>query len=206
MAGLFAINRASYIAAKFRIPCARAHQAIQVVFGLREEAGTDLSVRGEANAGAGAAEGLRDRRDDADLSPAVREGIATGSLAGLVWGQFDEREDSLDALDDLTQGNNDFGSPEAVFFKRHELDEADDHFFAASKVGKCLDLVVVEAAEQDAVDLDGLEAGGFGGAEAAEDRLEAAGDAGDALEDGLIDGVHADGDAMEACVLEGLSQ
>jgi hypothetical protein len=68
------------------------------------------------------------------------------------------------------------------------------------------DLVVVEAAQQDAVDLDGAEAGVLGGADAVADTLEAARNARDAGEGVWIDGVHAHGNAGEAGVLEWLGQ
>ena len=87
-------------------------------------------------------------------------------------------------------------------FERHELDEADDDVFVARELGEGFDLVVVEAAQQDAVDLDGAEAGVLGGADAVEDALEAAGNAGDAGEGFGVDRVHADGDAGEAGVFE----
>ncbi len=66
--------------------------------------------------------------------------------------------------------------------------------------------MVIEAAEENAVDFDGAEGGLPGGADAAEDRFVAAGDAGDALEDGFFHGVQADGDAREAGVFEGLGK
>src|SRR5690349_1882297 len=50
---------------------ATAHQRLQVVPGLREEAGEEGALGGEAHAVAGGAERLRHRRDDADLAAAV---------------------------------------------------------------------------------------------------------------------------------------
>src|SRR5271154_4947109 len=114
--------------------------------------------------------------------------------------------DGVDAGDDFAQGDDHLRAPEAVFFEGHEFDEADDDVFAAGEVGEGFDLVVVESAEQDAVDFDAMEAGGLGGTDAANDSGIAAGNAGYALEYGLIDGVHADGDAGQAGVFEGLGE
>ena len=59
------------------------------------------------------------------------------------------------------------------------------------------DGLVVDAALDDAVDLDPVEAGGFGGANAFEHRLDADFASVHALEDGVIKAVEADGDAVE---------
>ncbi len=83
------------------------------------------------------------------------------------------------------------------FFERHELDEADDDVFFASKSGKALDFVVVESAQQDAVDFERSQPGVASGANTAQHLVKAARNARDALEGGGVDGVHADGDAIE---------
>src|ERR1035441_4102540 len=64
------------------------HLAVEVVIGLREEAGADASVGSNANPAAMAAEWPRDRRDDADLAYAVGEGEALCRLAGRAGGKF----------------------------------------------------------------------------------------------------------------------
>ena len=65
------------------------------------------------------------------------------------------------------QRDDDLRRPQAAFFERHELDKADDDVFFAGEAGKAFDLVVVEAAQQHAVDLEGREAGVARGANAA---------------------------------------
>ena len=72
----------------------------------------------------------------------------------------------------------------------------------AGKAGKAFDLVVVEAAQQHAVDLERSQPGGARGANAAQDCFEAARNARNALEGGSIHCVHADGDAIEPSGLE----
>jgi len=98
------------------------------------------------------------------------------------------------------------GGPQTPFFKRHELDEADDDVFRAGEVGECLNLIVIEAAQQNTVDFDGGEAGGACGSDAGQNGGVAAGDAGDALEGGRVYGIHADSDAVKAGILQGLSE
>ena len=96
--------------------------------------------------------------------------------------------------------------PGAVFFQRHELDEADDDALAAGELGEGLDLGVVESAQQHAVDLDRAQAGSLRGADAGEHALVAARHAGDAGEDLGVDRVHADGDAVQAGSLQRLGE
>ena len=114
--------------------------------------------------------------------------------------------DGVETGDDFAQGNDHFGGPEAVLFEGHELDEADDDVFCACEMGEAFDLVVVEAAQQNAIDFDTTEAGLLRGADAANDSGKASGDTGYALEGLLIDGIHADGDAAQAGFFEGFGQ
>ena len=202
VAGFLGVNDAEEVLAEVVVGGAEAELSDEVVFTEREEAGADFAVGGEADAGAGAAEGLCDWGDDADFAGGVGESVAACGFAGVVGSERDEGEDGLDAGDDFCEGDDDFGCPEAALFKGHELDEADDDVVLTGEVGEGFDLVVVESAEKDAVDFDGAEAGDLGGADAGEDGGVAAGDARDALEGGLIDGVHADGDAVESAGLE----
>ena len=185
------------------VGCSLAHLSVQVMFNVRKQAGANFAVGGEPDTAAGAAEGLGDRRDDADLghassAGAVGESVAAGGFAGRVgreraqWVNFD------DALDNFAERHDHGWAPEAVLFKRHELDEPDDDVFAAGEMSKALDLIVVETAQEDAVDFDALEAGFLGGADAADDCGIAAWDAGDAFEGRLVDGIHAHGYAAQA--------
>ena len=80
--------------------------------------------------------------------------IAARCLAGFARRQRHEGHHPVDALDDFSERNNDARRPQAVFFKGHELDEANHHIFFAGKAGKAFDFAVVEAAQQDAVDLE----------------------------------------------------
>jgi hypothetical protein len=156
---------------------AAAHFSAEIVFEIRKEAGADLAVGGEADAAARSAEGLGDGGDDADLAYSVGEAIAAGGFAGGVGCERTQGMDGVQTGDDFAQGNDHFRGPEAVFFERHEFDEAHDDVFASGEVGEAFNLVVVEATQEDAVDFDALEAGLLGGADASENGCEAAGDA-----------------------------
>src|ERR1035441_2766734 len=61
------------------------HQASQIVFADREQAGANLAVRGKPNAAAMAAKRTRNRCDDPDLADAVLEDIAAGGLAAHMF-------------------------------------------------------------------------------------------------------------------------
>ncbi len=198
--------------AEIGVGVSAAHAADQIVVDLGKEAGADLAVGGETDPAAVAAEGMRDGGDDADFAEAVVEGEAAGGFGEVVGGQRDERTHGVEAGDDLFQRDDCVRRPVACaggvggFFEGHELDEAEDDSFVAGEVGEGFDLRIVEAAEKDAVDLDGAESGVLGGVDAVEDALEAVGDAGYSVKGFGVDGVHADGDAGEAGVFEGLRE
>jgi hypothetical protein len=209
MAGLLLHHDTTNIRCEVLVGSAAAHLAVEVVIGVGEKAGAEAAVGGNANAAAMAAEGMRDGCDNADLADSVAESVAFGGLAEGVGGEFDEAcgcgaggTPGVEACKDLVQGDYGFGCPGFIFFQWHELDEADDDALAAGELGEGFDLRVVEAAEEDAVDLDRTEAGGLGGANAGEDALVAAGDAGDEGEGVGVDCIHADGDAGETCAGE----
>ena len=87
--------------------------------------------------------------------------------------------------------------PDAVFFERHEFDEADDHAFFAREHAERDDLVFVESAHQHAVDLHRPQTRAAGCANAGQHVVVSVGHARDAGEAVGIDRVHADGDAAQ---------
>jgi len=200
---LFGVNGVDDEATELVIGGVFPGEAVEVVFPVGEQACADFAVGGEADAAASAAKCLGDGRDDADFSVAVGESVASGGFAGGIWRERTERVNFLDALDDLGERNDHGRCPEAALFEGHELDESDDDVFLAGKRGEVLDLIVVEAAHEDAVDFDGAEARLLRGADAADNGGKAALNACDALEGGLIDGIHADRDAVEAGFAQG---
>ena len=174
--------------------------------------------------------GLRDGGDDADFAAAVGESVAAGGFGRGVGGQGDEAR-GLGRVRWAGSSCTTFGcqmarrrvissrvttaaglqvrapGSDGGLFEGHPLDEADDDVFRArEKAAKDFDLRLVEAAQEDAVDLDGAEAGGGGGTDAGEDAVKGARDAGDGGEGFGVDGVHGDGDAGQAGVAEGLGE
>src|SRR6185369_14384626 len=111
---------------------------------LREETRANLAVGSETDPAAGSTECLSNRRDDADFAHAVGKGIATCCFTGFTRWQRRERQHPIDALDNLGKGHDNLGGPEAAFFERHELDEAHNHVFFASKARKSFYFCVVE--------------------------------------------------------------
>src|SRR6266850_4065370 len=66
------------------VGCAAAHQRLQVVARLGEQAGEERSLGRKPHAVAARAESLRDRRDHADLAGAVEVAPALGDFARIV--------------------------------------------------------------------------------------------------------------------------
>jgi len=89
----------------------------------REQAGTELAVGGEADAVAVAAEGLRDRRDDADKSTTVEVSPAVGRC-GAARRHLLEVPHRREAGDDLVLADHGRALPFVGRIERHELDEA----------------------------------------------------------------------------------
>jgi hypothetical protein len=204
VAGLLAQDCLDDVSAEILIARAGAEAAIEVVLDLREQAGANFAVGCEPHPAACAAKGLADRRDNSDFTNAVCKCIAPSGFARFPRRKFDERKRAADAVDNFAERDDDLGGPEAALFKWHELDEADDDIFLAGESGKAFDLVVIEAAQEHAVDFEGREAGSAGGANTSENLGKAAFDAGNSLECSGVDGVHADCHAVEAGVLERL--
>src|ERR1039457_6516412 len=140
------------------------HQASQIVLADREQTGPDLAVRCYADAAAMSAEGMRHRCNDSDLANAVFKHVAAGGLAVRV-ADFAQRHELSHAALNFVEGHDDLLRPHAVFFQRHEFDEADGDAFLAREAAKGGDLIVVEAAHQDTVDLDWADPGTLRGAD-----------------------------------------
>src|ERR1051325_8808412 len=96
---------------------------------------------------------MRYRCNDADLSDAVVEAIAERRFAAGMR-NFYQRPVFGHAAQDFIEGDNCFRRPYAVFFQRHEFDKAYDDAFLTREHAEGDDLVFVEAAHQDTVDLD----------------------------------------------------
>src|SRR6266567_3451382 len=67
-----------------------AHLRVQVVIPDRKQAGANLAVAGDADAAAMSAEGMRHRRNDANLADSVFKPIAPRRLRTRMW-NLDQR-------------------------------------------------------------------------------------------------------------------
>src|ERR1700730_1300017 len=161
---------------------AAMQHAVEIMVALREETRPDLAIRGQPNAAAMAAERMRDRSDDADLTQAILEGEASRRLTQRIGSEIHQRSNGIQPLDNLLHRHDRLTLPAAVFLERHPLDEAHDDVLATAELGKVLDLGVVEAAQQHAVDLHRPQPNLAPRADAGEDAAEAAGNAGNAGE------------------------
>src|SRR2546423_4198911 len=108
---------------------------------------------------------VRHGGDNAYFADAVIENIAARGFAALMRDLY-QRLELRHAGDDFVERDNDFRRPDAIFFERHEFDEAHDDVFFAREHAEWDDLVFVESAQQNTIDLHRVETGTAGGADA----------------------------------------
>src|SRR4029079_9446293 len=94
-----------------RIVVSPPHELAQVEPLAREEAGEQAPLGRQPGAGAGAAEGLRHRSDDADLPRASAVAPAFGDFTAIVRLHRLEREDRVDAAHDVARALYLLGAP-----------------------------------------------------------------------------------------------
>ena len=146
---------------------AGAHRGAQVELVVGEQARAELAVGGEAHPVAVAAERLGDRRDDTDRATPVEVAPPVGRrrAAGR---HLLERVDGVDRRDDLVLADDLVVHPVRTGVERHELDEPHLDVAVAAERRQVDDLVVVDAALDDGVDLHRVEPGLLGGLDAVE--------------------------------------
>jgi hypothetical protein len=170
---------------------------------LREEAGVEVAVGGQARAGAGGAERVGHGGDHADLPGAVEIAPALGHLASVVGLGGLQRKLLGDALHDLRRWDHVVHAPAVGGAHVHELDEAHDVAGAAEMARHVHDVVVVHAALDHHVHLDGCQARGGRGVDAFEHLGHRKIRVVHRAESGIVEGIEADGDAIEPRVLQG---
>src|SRR5262249_12357308 len=137
-----------------------SQQRFDIVFDGRKEAGADHPVGGQPDAAAMAAEGLCDGIDEADFARrAVGESPPPRRFAQLFRFDSFERVDRVNPPSHLLARNDHFAPPDFAVVERHEFDEADARALLAGELGEADRLVVVDAANRHAVDLDRSQAG-----------------------------------------------
>src|SRR6516164_9871841 len=170
-----------------------------------EQAGANLAVGGDTDTAAMSAERMRHWSDYADLALSVFEDVAARGLAALMF-NLAQRHEIGHAADNLIERDHDLRRPYAIFFQRHEFDEADDNGFFAREPAEGGDLIIVEAAQENAIHLHWIQAGTLGGPDAREHALIAIAYAGDAGKFVAIYCIHGHGHARETRVRERLRQ
>src|SRR2546430_13239999 len=83
-----------------------------------------MTLRGQPDAVAHFAEGVADRRDDADPALATVAKPESCSRGRALIGHRLERKFAVDRLDDVAAGDDAFHRPDPVGIERHELDKA----------------------------------------------------------------------------------
>src|SRR6266480_791999 len=118
------------------------------------------------------AEGVADRRDDADPALAtIAKPESRGGGRALI-GHRLELKFAVDRLDDVAAGDDALHRPDAVGIEWHELDKADFIAFATREACEVDDLIVVAATHHDHIELDRAESGRTRGRQAAQHPVE----------------------------------
>src|SRR5712691_13261054 len=180
------------LVANFLVRGAAAHERLQVVARLREEAREERALGRQPHPRAAGAEGLRDRRDDADLAGAVGVAPALGDFARVVGADRLERPALGDAPYDLGRGYDVVHAPAVRAADVHVLDEARDVSARAPALGHRQDVAVVDAALHHHVDLHRRKAGRGRGVDALEHFRHREIDVVHGAEGGLVERVQAD--------------
>ena len=136
----------------------------------REQAGAELALSRQSHPVAVVTERLGDAGNDTDMSAAVEVSIALGRLIGSPDGLG--REHLRDRRQDLVCGHHHCRRPDVTGLERHELDKADFDIALPSEPGKVDDLVIVDAAHHDGVDLGRREPGVNGCIDAVENSIQ----------------------------------
>src|SRR5438128_631134 len=136
----------------------RAQHHSKVGLVEREQTCPELPLGRHTHAIAVVAEGFADAGDHADVAYAVTEHVTLRGLDVVGIARF-QWEHGIDALEDLACGNNLVVTPLPLRVERHELDEAHADTLLATETREVDDLVVVDPAHDDGVDLDRRQTG-----------------------------------------------
>src|SRR5262245_58333128 len=150
----FSLHNTANEVSKLVVRRTTSHQLVQIVVPYRKEAGANFAVRSNADAAAMPAERMRDGRNDSEFADAVIKAIAARGFA-LSMPNLYKRAIFGHAMENLIKSDHCFRSPDTVFFEWHEFDEAHDYAFFAREHAEGDDLIFIEAAHKNAVDLDG---------------------------------------------------
>src|SRR5579862_2418992 len=180
-----------------------AERGPEVVPADGEQAGVEAPLGRQPGARAAAAERLRHRGDDADLTGAVAVAPAQRGRVGALRLERLERPALVDAADDLLRRDDVVEAPPVRVADVHVLDEAQDVAGAAESPREADDAVVVHAALDHRVHLH-RQPGRGGSLDPIQHAVDGEVDVVQCAELGVVDRVEGDGDAVQACVGEGL--
>src|SRR5437764_11723678 len=126
-------------------------------------------------------ERMRHRSNDADFTFAVIEGVTPRGLTEFI-GKLAHGTKRIQLFQNFIHGDDDVRRPHAVFFQRHEFNEPDNHALFPREAREFDDLVFIETAQKNAVDLYWLQPSALGGTDTGQHTVIAIGNAGNAGE------------------------
>src|SRR5260370_35135323 len=122
---------------------------------IAEQAGAELAIGGQPDAGAMAAKGLGHRGDQADFTRcAIGKAVFASGFAVLV-GDLFERPAGVYTLVNFRGRNNQAACPVALGIEEHKITKAVDDAGFEGMISKGLDFVVVDAPNKNSVDFGG---------------------------------------------------
>src|SRR5437762_11352062 len=126
MARFFPLHHTANKAHQLTIAGAALHHAVEIVVEERKQARADLSVRGDADARAVSAKGMRNRSDDANFSNSIFEGVASRRLASCMLRKRLERLEFGELRHTLIECVPYLGDSNNLLVVRHAIAHAHD--------------------------------------------------------------------------------
>ena len=177
---------------------AAAQGRAEIHAAIREKTGDECALGREARAGTVAAKWRGHAGDHANFAAAVGITPAPSDFARVIRVGGFEGYRGVNPVDDLLAGNDLFHAPLVARTDVHEFDEAQDMTRAVESLGEFDEAMVVDAALDDAVDLDRFETRGLGGGDAFEHTFDREPFAIHAMKNLGVETVEADGHAAQA--------
>src|ERR1700681_139611 len=140
---------------QFLVAGTAAHRRAQVGAFGGEQAGIDLAGGAQARARAVAAERLGNRGNDPNLAATVVERVAARYLAAIGRVERGQRPARTDAFQKLLRWHDALAIPVIAVADIHVLNKAHDNAGGAKVLDQIEHLVIVDAALDDSIELDG---------------------------------------------------
>src|SRR5689334_6274832 len=136
---------------------ATAQKRFQIMFRETEQACADFAVGGQPEPVAVPAEWFAHRGDDSNFTAAIGKRPASGGLRRIRLFDGFQLEARLEPSKNLASGHDEFLLPGAAGIQGHEFDESETQVPLPGESGKRFDLMIIEIANDDGIDLDRAE-------------------------------------------------